>query len=68
MTGILHDDRYTFLIEMFRAKRVEKIKTNFLCSKTFFFENRAVYYNAENQYRADQATDDVALALCMLGT
>jgi hypothetical protein len=51
ITGILHEDRYTFMIisrssllEMrkFSGKTVEKIKTHFGLDK-FFFENRTVY-------------------------
>jgi hypothetical protein len=42
--GTIHEDQYTFLREMFRAKLVEKIEKHVLCSKTYF-ENRAVYDN-----------------------
>jgi predicted deacetylase len=50
--GTLHEDQYTFLIifrsVFLRMKNfwqvvVVKIKTHILRSKTFFFENRAVY-------------------------
>jgi len=50
--GTLHEDQYALLIiyrsviprmRMFQIKLVEKIKTHFVFSKFFFFENRAVY-------------------------
>jgi len=51
IAGTLHEDKYTFMI-IFRSfllrirdisdKIVDKIKTNVLCSVTFF-ENHAVY-------------------------
>jgi hypothetical protein len=39
----LHEGRDMFLREMIQAKLSEIIRTNILCSKTFFFENHAVY-------------------------
>jgi len=55
---------------MLQTKAVEEIKTHILCSKTLYFENRAVYEIMSKQYcRARQATDDnMAHAHCMLDT
>jgi len=57
---------------MFQTKVVEKIKTNTLCSITFFFffENRAAYEILRKyiENRAGEATDDnLTDAHCMLG-
>jgi hypothetical protein len=46
ITGTLHEDQYTFLREIFRAKIVENIITHFMF-KNFFFLNRAVYNNVK---------------------
>jgi hypothetical protein len=43
---------------MFQTKVVEKIKTQILCSVTFFFENRTVFLDMCEKYRrAGQVTD-----------
>jgi hypothetical protein len=52
MNGTSHENQYTslmiscsFLLRMRNVadRFVEKVKTHFLCSITFFFENRVVY-------------------------
>jgi hypothetical protein len=55
---------------MLQTRFVEEIKTHILCSKTLFFENRAVYEILSKQYcTAGQATDDnMAYAHCTLDT
>jgi len=37
---------------------VEELKTNIICSKTFFSENRAFLDNVKKYCRTGQATDD----------
>jgi hypothetical protein len=44
--------------EMFGTKVVEKIKTQILCSITFFRKSCRLRYNVEKYGRARQATDD----------
>jgi hypothetical protein len=43
---------------MFQTKVVEKIKTHFLCSKTFFRKSYPWWDNVEKYATARQATDD----------
>jgi len=43
---------------MFQTKVVEKIKTNILCSVTFFRKSRCLWDNVEKYGRAGQVTDD----------
>jgi len=39
---------------MFLTKFVEKIKTHFMFSNVFFYENRAVLNNVENMAESDR--------------
>jgi len=55
---------------MFQTKVVEEMKTNILCSITFFFRKSChLWDNVENVCRTGQATDDnMAHAHCMMDT
>jgi len=54
---------------MFQTKVVEKIKTNILCSKTFFRKSNCLWDNVKKYSRAGQAADDTrAHVLFMLVT
>jgi hypothetical protein len=55
--------------EMFQARVVENIKTQILCSITFFRKSRRLWDNVEKYCKAGQATDDnTAHAHCMMDT
>jgi len=55
--------------EIFQAYVVEKMKTNILCSITFYLKSYRLRDNVEKYHRARQATDDnMAYAHWMLDT
>ena len=63
----LYVDEFFLKWEIFQAKFVEKIKTNFLSSVTLFLKSCRLWNNVEKYDRARVATDDnMTHAHCML--